>query len=149
MSDAPGSFDGLPEVLREIAEVAGLEAAMKLAWQHGGTEVRIPRKVGAKHWLVTCVGKTAADRICDHFQVRDADGRPIGNFRVLIPLAGTGVMAQAKRKLVQELRAGNLSVRAAARKCGLHERTGWRVKAQLQHPGTDVQPDLFAQAEEG
>ena len=109
--------------------------------------MRLLHNTGSKHWLVTSVGKVAADAICDHFQVRDADGRPIGNFRLMIPLAGTGVMAQAKRRLAHELQTGNLSVRAAARKCGLHERTAWRTKAVLQHPGTDAQPDLFDQAE--
>lgn len=137
------SFFGLPDVLREIAEVAGLEAATKLAWGYGGTIVKIPRKVGPKHWLVDCVGRKAADAICNHFRVIDADGRAIGNFKLQVPLGDTGVLAQVRRRLAEELQSGKLSVPAAARKCGVHERTAWRMKAKLQHPGNGTQGDLF------
>lgn len=133
----------MPEILREIAEVAGLDAALALAWNYGGTTVKIPRKVGPQHWLAKCVGLKAATAICDHYRVHDADGRPVGNFKILIPLGSTGVMAQARRRLAAELQTGDLSVPAAARKCGLHERTAWRLKAKLKHPGNEIQGDLF------
>lgn len=137
------SFDGLPEVLREIAAVAGLEAATRLAWARGGTIVKIPRRAGPRHWLVDCLGRKAADAICAHYCVQDADGRAIGGFRLQIPLAGTGTLAQTRRRLAKDLESGELGVRAAARRNGVHERTAWRVKRKLAQPGSAGQPDLF------
>lgn len=142
MTQAPGSFDGLPPILREIAEVAGVEAAMALVAAHGGTIVYLPHKPGPQHWLVACVGQKAALAICRHFAVSDADGRPVGKFRLKVPLAGTGSTAQARRRLIRELREGATAV-AAARRAGLHERTAWRYKAKLQDYN-DAQGDLFA-----
>lgn len=139
---ASASFDGLPETLREIAEVAGLEAAMKLAWARGGTQVWIPRRVGPRHWLVQAVGREAADAICRHYCVTDADGHQVGRLRLLIPQGGTGVLAQARRRLAHELRTGNSGVRTAARKCGLSERAAWRLKAKMRGGGGD-QGEMF------
>lgn len=138
------SFAGLPPNLREIAEVAGLEAAMALARAYGGTQVTIPRRVGPKkHWLVECVGRKAAEKICDHYCVRDADGHAIGRFRMLIPLGSTGIMAQARLQLAQQLQSGELSVRKAARRAGLGERAAWRMKARMRSGGNSDQGDLF------
>lgn len=143
MTDAASaSFGDLPEILREIAAVAGLEAAMKILDEYGGVRLKIPRTVGPQHQLVKCVGLVAAQKICDHFAVNDADGRPIGNFQALIPLAGTGVSGRAKRRLAKLLESGT-GVRKAARLTGLHERTAWRTKAKLQHSGDADQADLF------
>lgn len=141
---AGGSFEGLPETLQEIAAVAGLEAAMKLAWGYGGTQVLIPGKVGPNHWLTRCVGRRAAEAICAHYRVTNADDRVVGNFRLHVPQGGTGVLDQARRCLARDLASGTVSVRAAARRAGLSERTAWRVKAQLDGPGDPRQPDLFA-----
>lgn len=137
------SFDGLPENLREIAEVAGLEAAMVLARKYGGTQVNIPRKVGPKHWLVTDVGSKAAEAICKHYSVVDADGHAVGRFRLLIPRGPAGLMAQARQRLAKELQSGEVSVRQAARRAGLGERAAWRMKAKLRDGGTGNQGELF------
>lgn len=139
--ETSNSFDGLPAILREIAEAAGIEAAMALVADYGGTEVYLPHRPGPEHWLVVCVGRKAAEKICRHFAVNDADGRPVGNYRLTVPLAGTGVTAGARRRLIRELRGG-ATVVAAARKAGLHERTAWRYKAKLQDCDSP-QGDLF------
>lgn len=141
-AEAGGPFDGLPEFLREVAEVAGLEAAMKLAWDYGGVRIRIPRRASTNHWLVKSVGRKAADALCKHFSVNDADDRPMA-MEIVVPQAGTGVMAQAKRRLADDLRSGRFSVRAAARRNGLTERTAWRMKAKLSGKEDTDQPDLF------
>lgn len=139
-ADRAESFDGLPPVLREIAEVAGLEAALELARQYGGLEVAIPRKVGPDHWLVRCVGEKAATLICDHYSVRDADGHAVGGLRLYIPQAGTGAAAQARQQLARDLEAGQLSLRAAARRACLTERTARRIRARMRD---DRQGSLF------
>ena len=139
---APGSFDGLPSIIREIADVAGLDAAMALAESYGGTIVYIPHRVGAKHWLVDAVGRKAADAICAHYRILDADGRAVG-LRLQIPLAGTGVMAKAIRRLAKLLETGTVTPPRAARLCGVHDRTAWRVKAKMQPSEDDPQGRLL------
>lgn len=124
------SDHGLPGLLGEIAEVAGLAAALAIADAKGGTQVDIPRRARSDHWLVRLVGQETADRICDHFTITDADGRTRGARGVMIPRGPMGLMAKAKRRLADELRAGT-SVREAALRSGLSERTAWTVKKAL------------------
>lgn len=128
---------GLDGILGEIADVAGIAAALALADQYGGTQVHFPRSVTPDHWLVQCVGTEAAKSICDYMTVTDADGRRKGQRGVLIPRGPMAIMRQAKRRLVRELEAGT-SVRVAARRAGLGERTAWYTKAKLKDQG-----DLF------
>lgn len=129
--DASDSFAGLPSVLREIAEVAGLDAALQLAREHGGTDISIPRKVHADHWLVRCVGSAAAQKICQHFSVRDADGRPIA-YQAYIPFAGTGLLARTATELAKAIETEDLSLHAAVRRFGVSNRTVKRVRAKLR-----------------
>ena len=136
-------YSWLPQMLAEIAEVAGLDAALALAAARGGTQVWIPRRVGPKHWLVEAVGLAAAQAICAHFCVTDADGHAVGRLRMLIPQGPTGVLAQARQRLARELATGNTGVRSAARKAGLSERAAWRMKAKLRGGQTSDQDDLF------
>lgn len=121
----------LPAILAEIAEIAGLEAALAIADRRGGARVLIPRHAPDDHWLVEAVGREAADAICHHFAVDGADGKPLGTYEVYLPLGPHGALKRARRRLVSELENG-ASVRQAARKAGLTERTGWRIKRRLQ-----------------
>ena len=129
-------------MLHEIAEVAGLDAAVQLAREYGGTEVSIPRQVAGDHWLVRCVGAKAAAKICDHYCVRDADGHAVGGFRIYVPLAGTGIMARTIAELARALETQDLSVRAAARRFGVSDRTVKRLQAKMRR-GSDRQGSLF------
>ena len=54
----------LPVILREIADSAGLEAALKLAEAKGGTRIYVPKTSGARHWLTELLGRPAADAVC-------------------------------------------------------------------------------------
>lgn len=65
-------MSGLPElpgVLAEIAEVAGREAAIKMALGFGGRDVHIPaaRNVRGEHPLRKCLGPIAMTAIAEHF----------------------------------------------------------------------------------
>ena len=62
------SYSWLPPVLAEIADIAGLDAAMALAEARGGQRVFIPASAGPDHWLVRTVGETAASLICEHYR---------------------------------------------------------------------------------
>lgn len=131
----------LPGLLGEIAEVAGLAAALALAERVGGTRVTIPSRAGDDHWLVETVGREAADLICDHLRILAPDGREAGARHVQIPLGPTGLLANARVRLVKELEAGT-SAREAARRVGMSERTAFRMRARLRGDD-DSQGELF------
>lgn len=63
------SYDWLPPLLAEIAEVAGLDAALAMADARGGSRITIPARPRPDHWLVQAVGVDAAKLIADHFRV--------------------------------------------------------------------------------
>ena len=54
------SYDWLPPLLAEIAEVAGLDAALALASARGGSRITIPAHPRADHWFARAVGMEAA-----------------------------------------------------------------------------------------
>ncbi|MFD2252678.1 hypothetical protein FHS82_003948 [Pseudochelatococcus lubricantis] len=60
--------DEFPGVLGEIAEVAGIEAALIIARIKGGSLAFFPSSAAlhADHWLVDAVGFDAARKITDH-----------------------------------------------------------------------------------
>lgn len=87
----------LPGILAEIAEIAGEPAAVLIAARVGGQRVYIPAKVSDDHWLVDCVGREKADRICRHFKV---DGR---GQRVDVPLAAAGAYPQLRRAIAKRV----------------------------------------------
>tara|TARA_R110002020_G_scaffold15555_35_gene55447 strand:- start:22742 stop:23152 length:411 start_codon:yes stop_codon:yes gene_type:complete len=134
---APADFPG---ILGEIAEVAGSAAALKIAHAKGGTRVSIPARPKDGHWLVETVGREAAERICDHFRTLSPEDREVGVRDVVMPLGPNGTMARAKRQVAVALAEG-ASVREAARRSGVHERTAWRIKAGADRD--DGQGDLF------
>lgn len=123
--------DLLPGVLGEIADVAGIPAALALADKVGGTRINIPARAQDDHWLVETVGREAADKICDYFRTLSAEHREAGARHIVIPLGATGPLAQARRTLITELESGT-SARQAARKAGVSERTAFRMRAKLK-----------------
>lgn len=134
-------MDELPGLLGEIAEIAGLSAALALAERVGGTRVTIPARAPDGHWLVKTVGREAADKICDHLRILAPDGREAGARHVVIPSGPAGCLAKARKRLVRELEAGT-SAREAARRTGLSERTAFRMRARLREED-DSQGTLF------
>ncbi|MAA97803.1 MAG: helix-turn-helix domain-containing protein [Stappia sp.] len=126
------SYDYLPGILAEIADVAGLDAALKLAAEKGGQTVYIPSHASDDHWLTSTVGPEAASAICELYRVRNTGGR------FLIPIARE---ASARRTLVQALVNG-ASARQAAAASGLHERTAFRARRRLKAKDPS-QGDLF------
>ncbi|QGM46717.1 helix-turn-helix domain-containing protein [Methylocystis heyeri] len=112
----------LPPTLQEIADAAGLVAALKLAEARGGTGVYFPPRARDGHWLVECVGREAADKICAHFS------DDIG-VRLLIPLGPHRFYQRACRTAVKLLEEGVNQVEVA-RRLGVHLRTVQRVAAR-------------------
>lgn len=124
----------LPGILADIADIAGPEAALKIAQSHGGTRVDLPPQAKEGHWLTDLVGFEVADKICRGLAVIDADDRRVGLQRCVIPRGAASLLKTARRKAAEALDAGK-SVRDAARISGLHERTIFRMKAEDDRQG--------------
>ncbi len=92
--------DPLPQVLADIARIAGEEAARRVADAVGGTQVYIPPQPGPDHWLSQLVGLEAARQIADHFTAG------VGPLRLEIPLGDVGFMASAQARCDAMLLAG-------------------------------------------
>lgn len=115
-----------PGILAEIAEVAGEPAALALAARVGGMRVYIPARAAEGHWLVDCVGRRAAEKICAHFAV-DGSGQ-----RIDVPLAGGGAYPQLKRAIARrlhELDRQGKSSREITQAVGVTQRTVHRHRA--------------------
>ena len=142
-------YSWLPPMLADVAEAAGLDAALALATAAGGRRVTIPARAKNGHWLVEAVGREAADKICAHFRTINADGRETGARQIVIPMGPGSVVKAAKRQLARNIEAG-MTVRKAAQAAGMHERTGFRVKRRLDgrdavDPNQTSLLDLFEQ----
>lgn len=93
-----GAYEGLPALMVEAAEVAGLDAAVLLFAARGGNRVYIPARAGDDHWLVVLVGRDAADRLIRHWST---DGAGI---ELELPRGPTGARADLWRRLHQMIR---------------------------------------------
>lgn len=124
-------FTGL---LAEIAEVAGPEAAEKVAAAAGGTRISIPPRAIVGHWLSEAVGLETADAICCAFAIVDADDRLHGISKQMLPLGPVQVHRRARALALNLIDNEGLSVRDAARAVGVHERTVWRALAVRKNP---------------
>jgi FixJ family two-component response regulator len=122
----------LPQVLEEIAAVAGWPAAWAIADAKGGQDVFIPRRPGRNHWLSVAVGHELAMKICEHFRANHQS-------RVLIPRAR---MARASRAVLKAIEQGKTN-NAAAAAAGVHERTVRRYRRRLRRSGRSPQGELF------
>lgn len=120
----------LPGVLDEIAEVAGLPAAIAIAARTGGTRVYIPARAEDDHWLVDCVGRRAADKICARFSGE----------RIDMPLYHGGAYPQLRRaiaKRVHDLDRSHRSSREIAIQVGVTQRTVHRHRRAHRGDGDD------------
>lgn len=136
------SYSWLPGLLREIAEITSLETALRIAEAKGGQRVNIPPDITERHWLAAVVGMEQARKIADHFATVNADGQRQGLREVIVPLGPAATIARARQKMMAEI-ANGVSPREAARRAGLHERTGWRVRRRLKAAQDDPQGTLF------
>ncbi len=96
----------LPGVLAEVEEVAGRDAALKLALGFGGEQVHVPRpeNVKAGHKLVDSLGAPAAFLVAGRFQGE----------QIYVP--------KARRAIVLDLHARGASARYIATKIGVSTR---------------------------
>lgn len=117
------NYDYLPGLLAEIAEVAGLDAALKVAEARGGSRTHFPARAPDGHWLVELVGREAANKLCAHFRTTAR-----GGIELLVPLGPMGFYSKA-RVTFQKLVDGGMPVAEASRHVGVHLRTARNWKA--------------------
>ena len=119
------SYSWLPPVLAEIADIAGLDAAMALAEARGGQRVFIPASAGPDHWLVRTVGETAASLICEHYR-GGTNGETID-----VP-AGPASSYRKQARKIRQMIDGGASSNEIVRATGLVFRTVTRHRARAR-----------------
>ncbi len=117
----------LPGLLGDIADIAGLQVAYKIAQSHGGTRVSIPARAQEGHWLTELVGYETADEICRGLATLSTRGVLKGVSNETLPRGPASLIQNARREARRLLKTG-MSAREVARATGLHERTIWRMK---------------------
>lgn len=133
--DGASPFEGLPALLIEIAEIAGLEAALTLADRYGGNRVYIPRSSPDGHWLMLCVGRVAADAICRHFAM------PSG-IELELPRGPVLNRTQRQQRL-RKLIVQGLTSPEITRRLGITRRTVTRNRSAMYLELDGEQLDLF------
>lgn len=131
----PDDLDGLPELMVELAKVAGVEAAVTICDRYGGNRVYIPRHASDHHWLVHCVGRVAANAICEHF------ANPTG-IELELPTGARLTRTQRRAKLEKLIREG-YSSSEITRRLGVTRRSVSRVKADMVKRVGAAQLDMF------
>jgi len=137
MTDA--AHADLPEILREIAALAGLDAALKVAEAVGGTRVYVPRRPGADHWLTRAVGADAAARIAEHLTTGQT------GLHIEFPRGPQGSYNRERRartRLLTDLAAQGLQPTEIARRAGITRRGAQMFKARLGQTKNPDQGDL-------
>ncbi len=102
------TFAWLPQIYRAVAEAAGLEAALRLAAEHGGTRIYVPKAAGPEHWLTLLIGPEGAAALCER----------IGGENVTLPVDPNGGVKAMRRRAERALDEG-LSADEAARRSRL------------------------------
>jgi DNA-binding NarL/FixJ family response regulator len=118
---SPHAEEPLPSLLAEMAEVAGRDAAAKIASAVGGCRIYLPAHAEDDHWLVKAVGRQLADKLMRHFSIAGTRGA-----RLDIPLPSASVHTQAQQSRsvrIRELSESGQSAREIARTLGIAERT--------------------------
>lgn len=129
-------LEDLPGVLAEIAEVIGVDGALRLAQVAGGTDMYIPAKIDDDHWLAKALGSDLARKLCEHYRVGGfVSGNSGGTermsqqgIRLVMPMATSIIRTAAIQDGLQQ----NLSANEIARRVGCHIRTVRRHRNKLR-----------------
>lgn len=131
MTDA-ATLAALPGVLREVAQAAGLGAALQLAGEFGGTEIWVPEKLTPDHRLAKALGAEAAGVVLALY----------GRGHLLVPLGPLADAGRKRREIMAMIEMGRpASEIARALRC--HVRTVYRTKSRSA-AGDPNQLDLLA-----
>jgi len=132
---------GLPYILEEIAQIAGLDAAREVARAKGGRRAWIPlaQNLDEDHWLTKAVGHETAVKICRHFQTNkgielDIPFGPFGGY-----LEQQRARAHAMRRAVED----GATIDGIAQAAGVDRSSAKRFKRRLRRNADLGQGDLF------
>lgn len=125
----------LPELLKELSDLVGLQMALRLAEAKGGQQVYIPHKVSEGHWLADLVGIENARAICAYLTV-DA------GVHVTIPKGEALTRARRVASVAKMIDQGMSSNQIAAA-ANITQRHVFRQKAALKGRLHNQQPSLF------
>lgn len=117
-------YSWLPPLLDEIAEMAGLEAALSLAEAAGGEKRYIPERPAPDHWLTQACGPEAAGKI----------GHRFGGTLLEIPRGPAGNAAKTAKR-IRDMLAQGASSNEIARVTGVVFRTVTRHRAKARKGG--------------
>lgn len=111
----------------DLQATIGLQAALKLCDEYGGTTVIVPARPKATHPIARAIGAEAAKILY----------RSYGNTRLSLPLGPTRGQRGRRTRVAQLIDQG-YSVPEAARLADVHERTVYNVKATQRHVETPL-----------
>ena len=136
------SFDSLPPLLAELADIIGLEATMTLAEHHGGQRIAVPGKMKPDHWLAGLLGFEAATALSAYV----TDGNRV---HLDIPYGPAWTKADKWRRTAEMIDKGK-SANEIAQALGLTRRAVFDRKKRLagttatsRTGRTNEHPDLF------
>lgn len=124
-------YHHFPLILREIADVAGMEAAWNMVRAFGGRQVYLPGRLENADWLIEIVGFEEAEQLIGYFCLNGS------GVRLLIPLCS---YVSRRQKMIKALQKG-WSADSAAAVSGMHVRTAYRLKKKISLQ--DSQGSLF------
>lgn len=124
----------LEPVLRQLIDLIGFEATMRLVEHCGGTRVSVPRQADQNARLVGLIG---AEKAAVLGRAMSADGIE----RILVPKATKAMLAARNRRIVGELQVA--SVAETARRWKLSERSVYYIQAQHDSPAAQPTASLF------
>jgi hypothetical protein len=123
----------LTGVLREIAEVAGVETAQRLAELRGGGRLSIPSQIKPDSWLALAIGEDKARLLSAHYAVGFTSAE------IEVPLGPRGTHARiiaAVRRLLGE----GMPMEQIARRLGVSSRMVRRHKAAMVKEAKSQEP---------
>ncbi len=128
------SLDDLPESLRDVVELIGLPATLKLVEHFGGLiALYVPREIEAEHPIAVAIGITAARKLASRYG---------GDCVRSIPLCTRGLRRIRDAEIRARVEAGE-SPAALAPVYGMTERHLWRILAQSADADDTRQSALF------
>ncbi len=111
--------DLLPPKLVEIAEVIGLDAAMRLSAANPGIRIHVPKHAPEIHAITAAIGIEAARQLCEVY----------GGSDLMVPKAHAARQAVLKAQMLADLKAGD-SAPTVARRYGVHQSVVYKLSAQ-------------------
>lgn len=116
------SLDDLPESLRDVVELIGLAATLRLVEHYGGLiKLYVPREMEPDHHLARAIGLTAARKLAERYGADCVTS---------IPRCADGIRRLRDAEIVR--RAAKETPAALALLYGMTERNVWYILAQAR-----------------